>query len=99
MRNQVKFISKLKKKFLFKDGCIFVKFYLISVCVSILVTQFVGRTGSKPRKWSRKWLLLLTDLGGWVGDVIQNQTSSDFRFPEVGISNLANDLEEFVKSY
>ena len=84
------------------------KFYFILVLVLVLVhfSNFQlmggGETGFKSQKSG-----LLTDLGGKVGvgmgDVIQNQTSPDFKFPEVGISAyntpLSVDLDVVVDCY
>ena len=46
----------------FKDGCIFVKFYSILVYVHHVSSfQFVGETGLKSRKW------LINRFRGWGG--------------------------------
>ena len=78
--------------FHFKDGCIVCEILLdFDLCASILVTfSLGGGLGQSPESGQ------LTNLGGWarvtgfkgsgVGDVIQNQTSPDYRLPEVGIT-------------
>ena len=67
MRNQLNFFFKLKKKlilsFLFKNGCILVKFYSILVYVRPFLQLSVcgERLGQSPESSQ------LTALGGGVG--------------------------------
>ena len=77
------------------DGCIFVKCYLILVYMHPLLACGGGgggggsRLGVTPRvinKRYRGWGGVMS-FGGWDGEVLQNQTSPDFRFQEVDISD------------
>ena len=52
------------------------------MCIHFSIFQLVGETGLSSRKWSinrfRGWGGIMGFEGGWVGDMIQIQTSPNW---------------------